>query len=392
MGRTSGPGVRLRLALSYAAVVVVTGVLLIGVVWLFLLRYVPQESLSAVSVGFVPNRGDLVRAFVPRAVGALVVLLVVGSLGGWLLAGRLLAPLDRMTEAARRAADGSLSHRIALPGRADEFRELADAFDTMLERLESHVAAHRRFAANASHELRTPLAISRTLLDVAHDDPSSDPRVLIGRLREVNDRAVDLTEALLVLSRADQRSFDRAPVDLSLLADEAVEVLSPLADARGVAVEVGGEVTTTVGSAALLRQLVTNLVHNGMVHNVPAGTAREAGDVGSLAGRPAAWVSVVTAPRGGGAVLVVENSGPVVASDVVATLIEPFHRGDARVRGDHPGTGLGLAIVDAIVRAHDGTLEVRARVEGGLRVSVELPARSGCRAAPADGPLRLTGS
>lgn len=377
MGRTPGPGVRLRLALSYAAVVVVTGVLLLGVVWLFLLRYVPQESLSAVSVGFVPNRGDLVRAFVPRAVGALVVLLVAGLLGGWLLAGRLLAPLDRMTEAARRAADGSLSHRIALPGRADEFRELADAFDTMLERLESHVAAQRRFAANASHELRTPLAISRTLLDVAHDDPSADPRVLIGRLREVNDRAVDLTEALLVLSRADQRSFDRAPVDLSLLADEAVEVLSPLADARGVAVEVEGEVTTTVGSAALLRQLVTNLVHNGMVHNVPAEPAREATDVGSTVGRPAAWVSVVTAPRGGGAVLVVENSGPVVPSDVVATLVEPFHRGDARVRGDHPGTGLGLAIVDAIVRAHDGTLEVRARVEGGLRVTVELPARSG---------------
>jgi two-component system sensor histidine kinase VanS len=384
VGRTRGPSVRLRLALSYAAVVVVVGALLLGVVWLFLLRYVPQEALSSFD-GYAPNRGDLVRAFVPRAFVALVVLLGAGLLGGWWLAGRLLAPLDRLTEAAGLAAEGSLSHRIALPGRADEFRALADAFDTMLERLEAHVSAQRRFAANASHELRTPLAISRTLLEVAHDDPESDPRVLAGRLREVNDRAIDLTEALLVLSRADQRSFDRSSVDLSLLADEAVEVLSPLADARGVALEVEGDVSTTSGSPALLRQVVTNLVHNGIVHNVAgaragsgvAKSAVSAPEVGSVVGRSAAWVSVAAAPQGGGAVLVVENSGPVVSPSLVATLVEPFQRGDARVRGDHQGTGLGLAIVDAIVRAHDGTLEVRARVGGGLRVTVELPARSG---------------
>ena len=317
------------------------------------------------------------RAFVPRAFVALAVLLGAGLLGGWWLAGRLLAPLDRLTEAAGLAAEGSLSHRIALPGRADEFRALADAFDTMLERLEAHVSAQRRFAANASHELRTPLAISRTLLEVAHDDPESDPRVLAGRLREVNDRAIDLTEALLVLSRADQRSFDRSPVDLSLLADEAVEVLSPLADARGVALEVEGDVSTTSGSPALLRQVVTNLVHNGIVHNVRAGPHGGTRDVDASVGRPAAWVSVVTAPQGAGALLVVENSGPVVPPDLVATLTEPFQRGDARVRGDHQGSGLGLAIVDAIVRAHDGTLEVRPRVGGGLRVTVELPARPG---------------
>ena len=376
MGRTRGPSVRLRLALSYAAVVVVTGALLLGVVWLFLLRYVPQEALSSFD-GYAPNRGDLVRAFVPRAFVALAVLLGAGLLGGWWLAGRLLAPLDRLTEAAGLAAEGSLSHRIALPGRADEFRSLADAFDTMLERLEAHVSAQRRFAANASHELRTPLAISRTLLEVAHDDPESDPRVLAGRLREVNDRAIDLTEALLVLSRADQRSFDRSPMDLSLLADEAVEVLSPLADARGVALEVEGDVSTTSGSPALLRQVVTNLVHNGIVHNVPAGPHAGTRDVDASVGQPAACVSVSTAPRGAGALLVVENSGPVVPPDLVATLTEPFQRGDARVRGDHQGSGLGLAIVDAIVRAHDGTLEVRPRVGGGLRVTVELPARPG---------------
>jgi two-component system sensor histidine kinase VanS len=364
VGRTPGPSVRLRLSLSYAAVVVVTGVLLLGVVWLFLLRYVPQEALSSLQ-GYAPNRGDLVRAFVPRALVALSVVLGVGLLGGWWLAGRVLAPLDRMTQAARMAAEGSLSHRIDLPGRADEFRELADAFDTMLGRLETHVAAQRRFAANASHELRTPLAITRTLLDVASGDPSADHVALVGRLQEVNDRAVDLTEALLVLSRADQRSFDRSPVDLSLLADEAVELLAPLADARGVALEVDGEVAPTTGSPALLRQVVTNLVHNGIVHNEAVGP----GATGA-----GGWVSVVGEPRadGIGVVLVVENSGPVVPPELVATLIEPFQRGGARVRGDHPGTGLGLAIVDAIVRAHDGTLDVQARGEGGLRVVVEL--------------------
>src|SRR5690348_17878521 len=136
-------------------------------------------------------------------------LLAFGLVGGWLLAGRMLAPLTRITDATRLAANGSLSHRIRLPGPRDEFRELADAFDTMLARLEAHVAEQKRFAANASHELRTPLAITKTLLDVARNDPDRDARELIARLYAVNARAIDLSEALLLLSRADQRSFAR---------------------------------------------------------------------------------------------------------------------------------------------------------------------------------------
>src|SRR5437764_10490365 len=130
----------------------------------------------------------------------------------------MLAPLTRITDATRVAANGSLSHRIQLPGRRDEFRELADAFDAMLARLEAHVAEQQRFAANASHELRTPLAITKTLLDVARNDPSRDTGELVDRLHAVNTRAIDLTEALLRLNRADQRSFTRARVDLSLMA------------------------------------------------------------------------------------------------------------------------------------------------------------------------------
>ncbi|BFO14979.1 hypothetical protein SHKM778_13670 [Streptomyces sp. KM77-8] len=154
-------------------------------------------------------------------------LLVFGLLGGWILAGRMLAPLARITDATRTAAMGSLSHRVRLPGRQDEFRELADAFDAMLARLEAHIAEQQRFAANASHELRTPLAVSKSLLDVARTDPSQDTGEILDRLQAVNTRAIDLTEALLLLSRANRQSFTREPVDLSLVAEEAAETLLP---------------------------------------------------------------------------------------------------------------------------------------------------------------------
>jgi two-component system sensor histidine kinase VanS len=181
----------------------------------------------------------------------------------------MLAPLTRITNAARLAANGSLSHRIQLEGPTDEFRELADAFDTMLARLEAHVAEQQRFAANASHELRTPLAITQTLLDVARNDPGRNTGELVERLHYINTRAIDLTEALLLLSRADQRSFTREHVDLSLTAEEATETLLPLAEERGITIETTGDLAPTVGSHALLQQLTTNLVHNAIVHNLP---------------------------------------------------------------------------------------------------------------------------
>jgi two-component system sensor histidine kinase VanS len=143
----------------------------------------------------VRSHADLVRNFAPIAAAVMTFLLVFGLLGGWFLAGRMLAPLARITDVTRTAATGSLAHRIELPGRSDEFRELADSFDAMLARLEAHVAEQQRFAANASHELRTPLAITQTLLDVARNGPSRDNGELVDRLRTVNTRAIDLTEA-----------------------------------------------------------------------------------------------------------------------------------------------------------------------------------------------------
>ena len=305
----------------------------------------------------VQSHSDLLRNFAPIAAIVMGFLLVFGLLGGWLLAGRMLAPLARVTDATRLAADGSLSHRIELPGRRDEFRDLADSFDTMLARLEAHVAEQQRFAANASHELRTPLAITQTLLEAARNDPDRDTGELVDRLHAVNTRAIDLTEALLLLSRADRRSFIREPVDLSLIGEEAAEMLLPLAEKRGVTIETSGDITPTVGSHALLLQLTTNLVHNAIVHNLP-----EEGTV---------WVTTSAQPEKG--VLTVENTGEKVAPELVATLAEPFLRGK-RIRTDHAGVGLGLAIVKSITEAHDGTLTLAPRAAGGLRVTVQLPA------------------
>jgi two-component system sensor histidine kinase VanS len=357
--------VRLKLTLSYAAFLMVASFLLLAAVWVFLLRYVPEvihlpgSELPGRGM-FIPNRSDLQRAFVPKAELALAFSLVFGLVGGWVLAGSMLAPLARLTTATRLAADGSLGHRIRLEGRNDEFRELADSFDAMLARLEAHVAEQQRFAANASHELRTPLAITQTLLDVARRDPDRDCDELVERLRAVNVRAIELTEALLVLTRADQRSFAREPVDLSLVAEEAAETLLPLAEERGVNVATAGVVAPMVGSHALLLQMTTNLVHNAIVHNIAdAGT-----------------VEVSTAIGPGSVTLAVENTGAVLSPQLVSTLTEPFQRGTERIRSDHAGVGLGLAIVKSIVGAHDGILTILPRPEGGLRVTVDLPAGS----------------
>jgi two-component system sensor histidine kinase VanS len=364
--RAPGLSVRLKLTLSYAGFLMVAGGLLLVATWVYLKR--------ARHVGLIlePSYEHAVlRQFAPTAAVVMAFLLVIGLVGGWVLAGRMLAPLTRITGATRLAATGSLSHRIQLPGRSDEFRELADSFDAMLARLEAHVAEQQRFAANASHELRTPLAITQTLLDVARNDPSRDGDELVDRLHFVNTRAIALTEALLLLSRADQRSFVREHADLSLIAEEATETLLPLAESRGATIETSGDETPTIGSPALLLQMATNLVHNAIVHNLS--------DHGTV------WVTTSAHPRS--VALTVENTGEQLTRQQVATLAEPFQRGTQRVRTDHAGVGLGLAIVKSITQAHDGTLTLAPRPAGGLCVTVQLPAAPVSSApAPPAGP------
>ena len=362
MDRAPGLSVRLKLTLSYAGFLVIAGALLLAL-WAVLWRYLPQapivrDTRAGIGGAFFPGRSLTQRDFGQAAVAVLAFLLVFGLLGGWILAGRMLDPLTRITDATRTAATGSLSHRIRLPGRSDEFRELADAFDTMLAQLEAHVAGQQRFAANASHELRTPLAITQTLLEVARSDPNRDSGELDERLRAVNARAIELTEALLLLSRAGQRSFTREHVDLSLIAEEAAETLLPLAEKHGVTIEASGDITPATGSRALLLQMTTNLLHNAIVHNLPG--------VGTV------QVKTVVSPSS--VMLTVENTGAKLTPQLVSTLTEPFQRGTERISGDHAGVGLGLAIVKSITQAHDGNLTLTARAAGGLRVTVQLPA------------------
>jgi two-component system, OmpR family, sensor histidine kinase VanS len=379
MDRAPGLSVRLKLTLSYAGFLVIAGALLLAL-WVVLLRYFPhaatiRDTRAGIGGAFATGRSLTQRDFGQAAAAALAFLLVFGLLGGWILAGRMLAPLTRITDATRTAATGALSHRIRLPGRSDEFRELADAFDTMLAQLEAHVAGQQRFAANASHELRTPLAITQTLLDVARSDPNRDSDELDERLRAVNARAIELTEALLLLSRAGQRSFTREDVDLSLIAEEAAETLLPLAEKHGVTIETAGDITPAFGSHALLLQMTTNLLHNAIVHNLP--------------GHGTVQVKTVISPSS--VMLMVENTGAKLTPQLVSTLTEPFQRGTERIRGDldHPGVGLGLAIVNSITQAHDGNLALTARADGGLRVSVQLPAATPAGPAPQVEPRRV---
>ena len=181
---------------------------------------------------------------------------------------------------------------------------------------------------------------------------------LVDRLHFVNSRAIDLTEALLLLNRADQRSFVPEHVDLSLIAEEAAETLLPLAEKRGLTIETSGDMAPTIGSHALLQQMTTNLIHNAIVHNLP-----EQGTV---------WVTTSVQPKT--VMLTVENTGAKLNPQLVSTLTEPFQRGTDRIRTDHAGVGLGLAIVKSITQAHDGTLTLTPGATGGLRVTVQLPA------------------
>lgn len=357
--RRPGLSVRMQLTLSYAALLVLAGLALFGVGFL-ILRFIPEGNLMLVDGGFAPGRDDLIEVFVRYSLLALLVLGAVGLGGGWLLAGRMLRPLTRITDAARRARDGSLSHRIHMPGRQNELAELADTFDAMLSRVQQSMDEQRRFTANASHELRTPLAVMRTMLEVARADPDarSTPE-LLARLDETNERSIALIEALLDLADVEHRDRPVVPVDLSLVAQEVLEEERPAATRRDLRIETDLDAVVVSGDVGLLRQLITNLVQNAIVHNHAGGvvwvTTRRVGDHSELA---------------------VANTGDALDGAVVGTFVEPFVRGAGRIRraGEpHRGSGLGLAIVSSIAHAHGANLTLVERDGGGLVVSVRFP-------------------
>lgn len=365
--RRRGLTVRMRLTLSYAGLVVGAGVLVVGVLF-SVLRFLPDDEnlIVADSQRFVPDRSDLLAEAVPVTLGGLGLLALVGLVGGWVLAGRMLQPLTAINDAARAAAAGSLSHRVDLPGPDDEFRQLADQFDRMLARLERSFDEQRRFTHHASHELRTPLAVTKAMLDVALADPRESGRdELLGRLAEMNDRSIHLLESLLQLARLERLDPETEELDLAEVVAEAARQTWSAGEEGRVEVAWDLRPAPVRGHRAMLGQLVSNLLRNAVEHNPGPD--------------PCIWVSTGVGPTGG-ARLVVASTGAPLDERVVGTLTEPFVTGrtpDTTGRWA-TGSGLGLAIVASIARLHDARLTLAPREAGGLSVALEL-------AAPADG-------
>lgn len=370
--RRTGPrlSARLRLTASYVAFLLVAALVMSVCVWA-VMRFVPNFPLTAANPRDldvpIASRGDILDAVVRACGVATAVLLVIGTVGGWWLAGRVLRPVQELNAAARAAADGDLTSRVGLRGqRRDEFTDLADTFDTMLDRLERDLLAQRRFAANASHELRTPLAVLRALLDVAREDPDAvDLPVLLARMDETTRRAGELVAALLDLAVLDHGALVRRPVALDVVVEDALEDLLPEARSRGVTVTTHVDPVTVPGDATLLARAVDNLLRNAVRHNVAHG------------GRV-----VVTLTGGDHVRLCVENDGARLDAHRLAVAREPFARqvaapapdgGTARVgSGTTTSHGLGLPLTDRVVAAHGGVLTLDPRPEGGVRATVTL--------------------
>jgi signal transduction histidine kinase len=289
---------------------------------------------------------------------ALVGLVLAAMLFGWLMAGRVLAPVQRLTTTARRISESSLHERIALEGPKDELRELADTLDEMISRLEKAFHSQRRFAADVSHELRTPVAIIRAEADVALGEPSATTRerALAGRVRDAADRCERLIDSLLALSRGESTLQAHDRVDLAELAGDVLGARTSAADKAGVAMDLDLQTAEVQGDRWLLERLVANLVDNGIAYNTTDG-----------------WLHVSVQRQNGHSVVRVANSGPPLTSEAAARLFEPFHRGEAREVGAPAGFGLGLTIVRAVTHAHGGEVALQAREGGGLEVTVELP-------------------
>jgi signal transduction histidine kinase len=391
--------IRLRLAVLYGGVFMITGTLLLtflfltvrhsshstvvsaqGAVTRIVERHVsgvgpPGSTLSvtpesltgpsraqALQLGAVAvnvNNRDLHQLLIGSAF-ALAIMVLASMALGWVLAGRVLRPLQVITTAARELSASNLHERLALDGPNDELRELGDTFDELLARLEASFEAQRQFVANASHELRTPLTLERAILEVTLADPAANAsslRAACERVLAIGEQQEHMIDALLTLARSERGLERREPLALDTLARAALEERREEGARHGLRLDNALAHAPTVGDRQLIERLIANLLDNAIHHNSPHG-----------------WVTLATALDDGSAVLAVSNSGPVIAPEEIASLMRPFRRSGAARTGNGDRHGLGLSIVSAIATAHGAELAVDAQATGGLRVEVRFPA------------------
>ena len=383
------PTIRIRLTVLYGGMFLIAGVLLLWIIYLLATQALnessvlpfkivtaqiqsidcpalqgvststPDQFADAVAVCMHHQRDLALNTLLKRSLIALIGLAVVAFAFGYLMAGRVLAPLGRITRIARGVVGSDLKRRIELDGPDDELKELADTFDEMLDRLERSFDAQRRFVANASHELRTPLAINRTLLEVQLSDPEASPDLQqLGKtLLATNERSEQLVEGLLLLARSENEIVDRKAVDLAEVASQALDQTRAEAQAKSVELRADLAESVVQGNGVLLERIALNLVQNAVRYNVPEG----------------GWVEVRTGLESGHALLVVMNTGPVVPAYEVDNLFEPFRRLRTERTGSDKGVGLGLSIARSVARAHGGAIAADPREGGGLVMRVAIP-------------------
>ena len=404
--------VRSRLTLLYASIFVACGAALVAITYLLLAhnlagtktqtdnsssdvqRLIQQCVLNAtakgaasgdaetkcaalyangVKAGASAQRGTTLNHLLAYSLLTLAAVTVLMVVAGWLVAGRILRPIHTLTAAARAASEQNLSQRLALQGPHDELRELSDTFDDMLARLERAFTSQQQFIANASHELRTPLTVMRTSIDVVLAKPNPTPNELRRMSLDVRDaveRAEELITALLTLARNELSVLAPEPLDLAVIAEDALETRNP----DGLTVTSTLECAPVAGDSLLLEHLVANLLDNAERYNTAAGT-----------------IAISTAVNHNTSLLHVVNTGPVVPPEQVDRLFLPFTRLDGRTH--HEGFGLGLALVASITAVHGGTISASAAPTGGLDLTVALPCRITNESSSATGhrpePARL---
>jgi heavy metal sensor kinase len=316
-------------------------------------------AIVLVGRGLGDTRRD-VLGFAGTAAAGGVLALVISLLGGWFLAGRALAPVERISHAAAAMTAGDLSARIAVERTENELEEVARALNRAFDRLRQAVENERRFTADASHELRTPLATISAEIEWALARPRSaeEYRRCLDTARRASDRMRRVVERLLTLARADagDAALQRAPVGLAPVVNDALGILRPLAEQKGVTIEARLDGATVVGDRDRLTDLATNLMSNAIQYN------REGGRV-----RVDVW------PEGDEACLRVADTGTGISPDDLPRIFDRFFRADKARTANSGGAGLGLAIAKWIVDAHGGQIACTSTAGHGTEVLVRLP-------------------